>query len=350
MAARVVVVLPVSGELGGIETYALRVANALKAHDDLEAVLGLKRTARFRPRPEFTRAFASSGVETTLVDPGSGELRKLISSATLVHLQNYSPDVAAMALVLRRPLLLTVHGHKNSRQTIRSRAGSLFAGGAVGRWYNSQFTWDSWEAEQRSPTSRRVSMRTRSALKPLPPSERSGFVFAARWVANKGVETLVEAYAHAQIDKSANPLTLLGDGPLRDDVMSLAQSLGVVLRAPGYVEDSERWREMRKARWLVAPSNTSEDLGLTPLEGRTLGVPAIVTRDGGLPEAAGCPGLVATPGDVRELTTLLELAANMDESTYARWSAASLEHLDRNFPPMEDEHPRLYRELLAGFV
>jgi glycosyltransferase involved in cell wall biosynthesis len=37
---------------------------------------------------------------------------------------------------------------------------------------------------------------------------------------------------------------------------------------------------------------TREDFGLTAVEARNLGVPCIITRDGGLPEAGGKQALI----------------------------------------------------------
>ena len=48
---------------------------------------------------------------------------------------------------------------------------------------------------------------------------------------------------------------------------------------------------------MVTPPHTKEDLGLTPLEARSVGVPCIASRDGGVQETAGKHSLLCKPGD-----------------------------------------------------
>ena len=84
-----------------------------------------------------------------------------------------------------------------------------------------------------------------------------------------------------------------------------------------------RRNEMKNARWVVVPPNTREDFGLTAIEARHLGVPCIITRDGGLPEAGGRQALICEPGDVAGLAKLLEQAAQMSEAEYAERARAN---------------------------
>ena len=104
---------------------------------------------------------------------------------------------------------------------------------------------------------------------------------------------------------------------------------------------------MAAACWLVAPANTKEDMGLTPIEARHLGVPAIVTRDGGLPEAGGPAALLCEPGNVADLRHALEVAAGMGEEEYGRRSHEAKSSLQQYLRPMGD-YLRIYGELLPG--
>jgi glycosyltransferase involved in cell wall biosynthesis len=113
------------------------------------------------------------------------------------------------------------------------------------------------------------------------------------------------------------PLILVGDGPLRPKIASLILNLGVKgVETPGFIDDQSKAKQLASARWLVAPARTREDLGLTPIEARSVGVPAIVTRDGGLPEAGGAAALIVEPGNVEELTDTLKRAATMKDEEY----------------------------------
>jgi glycosyltransferase involved in cell wall biosynthesis len=99
--------------------------------------------------------------------------------------------------------------------------------------------------------------------------------------------------------------------------------------------------------WLVAPANTKEDMGLTPIEARSVGVPAIVTRDGGLPESGGPAALLCAPGDVRDLAMQLELAASMPDSEYRERSALARDSLRSYLRPMSD-YVAIYERLTAA--
>jgi glycosyltransferase involved in cell wall biosynthesis len=170
----------------------------------------------------------------------------------------------------------------------------------------------------------------------VPPEARRGFVSIARLIPNKGLDDLVRAYALARINHADQPLTIVGEGPLRPLLSDLAARNGVAehVRLPGFVDAPTRDALIRNARWLVAPANTKEDLGLTPLEARHVGVPCIVTRDGGLPEAGGREALMCEPGDASGLAQSLEAAAQLSAEDYAaRGERTRRELMDYLRPP-----------------
>jgi len=144
------------------------------------------------------------------------------------------------------------------------------------------------------------------------------------------------------------PLTLLGDGPLRPKIEMLIDDLGVEgVAIRGFVDESTRNDIMRHAKWMVTPPHTQEDLGLTPIEARHVGVPCIITRDGGLPEAGGEHALMCEPRDVTGLSQLLERAAQMPEDEYRELSKATHEELLDYLKPMSlylDHYCEVLRE------
>jgi glycosyltransferase involved in cell wall biosynthesis len=204
------------------------------------------------------------------------------------------------------------------------------------RWYNSQFVWDTWEPDRKRPGSRKVPTVSKLPEGWTPPQQRRGFVFLARWIANKGIDTLVDAYAQAQIDPTQWPLTLMGEGPLRSLIEYAIQKRAITgVRVLGFVDEATKTREIQNARWMVVPPNTTEDFGLTAVEARHLGVPCIITRDGGLPEAAGRQALICEPADPAALARLLEAAAAMSEAEYAERASRTREELATELEPIE---------------
>jgi hypothetical protein len=71
-----------------------------------------------------------------------------------------------------------------------------------------------------------------------------------------------------------------------------------------------------------------------------VGVPSIVTRDGGLPEAAGASALVCEPGDMAALAATLEQAARMPAAEYAQRAADARDTLPGLIRPLS-----AYREI-----
>jgi glycosyltransferase involved in cell wall biosynthesis len=181
-----------------------------------------------------------------------------------------------------------------------------------------------------------------------PPSGRKGFLFVGRWIENKGIEDLIVAYSRAQLNPSQWPLVLLGDGPLRPRIESLIESQSVKgVEMPGFVDDQSKGQRLASARWLVAPARTREDLGLTPIEARSVGVPVIVTRDGGLPEAGGDSALIVEPGNIAELTDALKRAATMSDDEYVQRGQRGQKTLGAFLRPMEF-YRQSYTEVLKG--
>jgi len=118
------------------------------------------------------------------------------------------------------------------------------------------------------------------------------------------------------------------------------------VRMAGFVDEATKARRMQEARWIVVPPNTNEDFGLTAIEARNLGVPCIITRDGGLPEAGGDQALVCQPNDPPSLANLLERAAKMSETEYAERARRTREELRDELEPM-GFYARSYRRILA---
>ncbi len=281
-------------------------------------------------------------------DRASRQLMNLIRATDVVHCQNPCVDVALLAKLFRKTLILTIHNYHARRQKVRDLLRSLAFELADARWYNSDFVWRTWEPACRLATSGKLPVVSNLPTGRVPPSERKGFIFVARWIANKGLDTLIDAYAAARIDRIRWPLRLCGDGPLRPAIERRIADLGVDgIEILGKVDEGEKNDAIRHARWMVTPPRTNEDLGLTPIEARHVGVPCIITRDGGLPEAAGKFALSCEPGDVAALSGLLEAAAAMTEPEYEHLCEATYDELIQSLQPLSVylDH---YRQIFAA--
>lgn len=314
---RVVLVSPTFGGYGGMEAFALALLAGWRESPGIELRVAFKRTAQFALQDSLRAAVAPFGARVTFLERGSLALWRAVRGADLVHSFNPSPDTVLIARALRRPLLINVINHRRAGTTLRQRAWDLGLRAGARRFYISEFVRRSWEGPSAWPGSEVVFPICELATGELPADERRGFVFAARWIENKGLETLVEAYAQAGLDPERWPLSLIGDGPLRPRIETRIAELGLHgVSAPGFLPQTEKVVAIRAARWMVVPPNTREDFGLTAIEARALGVPCIITRDGGVPEAAGAEALSCDPGDSAGLAACLRVAAEMSDDEY----------------------------------
>jgi glycosyltransferase involved in cell wall biosynthesis len=342
---KLLLVSPCQGTYGGIEAFVLAVADAVRREPDFDVRICFKKVKGFALHPNLANMLRHEAI--IFVDRAGRELADAIKWADIVHLQNASPDVVVLAKFYRKRVVLTIHNYLRHVASLHVLLWRISARLADARWYNSNFVWNTWES-RKLRGSRKVPTVSKLPQGWTPPGDRRGFVFVGRWIANKGLEELVEAYARASLDHEKWPLTLMGDGPLRSTIQAKIdnQQLNNV-RIMGFVDEATKADQIKNARWMIAPPHTNEDLGLTAIEARNLGVPCIITRDGGLPEAAGKQALVCDPGDVEGLAKLLEQAAQMSEAEYTERATRTREELSHELEPM-DFYARAYRRILNG--
>jgi len=114
-----------------------------------------------------------------------------------------------------------------------------------------------------------------SAPRPAQPT----VVFAGRHIPEKQVPALVRAFAALRERAPELRLVVYGDGPERDDVVTLiaAEGLDDVASAPGFVDPVELERALEHALCMVLPSRR-EGYGLVVVEASARGVPAVVVE------------------------------------------------------------------------
>jgi len=335
MQMKLLIVSPCYGAFGGIESFVLALAKELQINHNIDITLCFKRVQGFKLSSSLNDLIIKSKFKVVFVERGSIKLFDLIRSSDLVHCQTPCIDIAVFAKILQKPLVMTIHNWCRRKLQLNPLMCHLAYHLADRHWYNSDFVWNSWEPTNKRSTSAKLPIVSNLPIGIIPTSERKGFVFVGRWIANKGLEVLLEAYAQASLNRDAWPLILMGDGPLRPKIEAKIceqQIKGVVIK--GFVNDQTRNDIIRHAKWMVTPPHTNEDLGLTPIEARHVGVPCIITRDGGLTEAGGVHALSCEPGNVEQLKQLLEKAGSMNEDQYQRLSEATHQELLDYLQPM----------------
>jgi glycosyltransferase involved in cell wall biosynthesis len=144
-----------------------------------------------------------------------------------------------------------------------------------------------------------------------PLSEPPTVAYAGRFVREKGIGTLVRAFARARETCPEARLELLGDGPEWDTISRLVTELGIddAVRMHGYLPRTAAEDMLVKAWVQVIPSIWEEPLPLSGLEAMMRGTALIASRIGGHPEMIrhGETGLLYPRDDEQALTDALTL-------------------------------------------
>lgn len=155
------------------------------------------------------------------------------------------------------------------------------------------------------------------AAAPAGPRRRE-VLYVGRLGWRKGLHRLIEAFARLPAGL-ADRLVLLGEGPLREELLARARALGVVhrLELPGFA-DREGVRA-RLARAAVAVNPADYESGpLTLLEAMAAGTPVVSTRTGLVAELGQDPPLSVVERSVEALAVGLEAALRDPEASAAR--------------------------------
>lgn len=117
-------------------------------------------------------------------------------------------------------------------------------------------------------------------LQELPPRRQTTpptIVFVGRFVEVKGVWDVVALARTLRERGVAARIQMLGDGPLRPQVVEAVRDEGLdeFIALPGFVTEAEKWEHLRSAAVFIAPSR-EEGWGIAVGEALTAGVPSVV--------------------------------------------------------------------------
>jgi glycosyltransferase involved in cell wall biosynthesis len=128
--------------------------------------------------------------------------------------------------------------------------------------------------------------------------------------------------------RQAVPLEVLGEGPERSSLEALvAANRSICFR--GRVPREGTLDAMKRASFLVFPSEWYEGLPMTIVESFACGLPVIASRLGTMGEmiSDGRTGLLFTPGDAADLASKLEWAQSHPDEMARMGRAARAEYL-----------------------
>lgn len=141
-----------------------------------------------------------------------------------------------------------------------------------------------------------------------PWEKRTGLIYLGRLSHDKGCDVLIEAIKNIP---DIN-LKIIGDGPERNRLEQLAQTLGVNNRVNfvGRLEPLECNELLNTAKVLVVPSRHEEGFGTVALEGLASGCRVVVSNGGGLPEAVGSTGFIFQMNNIGDIVECIKKALN----------------------------------------
>ncbi len=167
-------------------------------------------------------------------------------------------------------------------------------------------------------------------LPPLPTElrDRPLVGVVARLLPEKGVGNFLDAVARVAPHCPEAGFLVVGDGPLRQELLAQSKRLGLASRVHfvGYRLDA---REIISCLHLLVVPSSSEGSPLVIFEAMSAGVPVVATSVGGIPDQVvnGQTGLLVPPNDPVALAdALLELLQSPRKAR--RMGAAGRERLD----------------------
>jgi len=198
----------------------------------------------------------------------------------------------------------------------------------------------------------------RSRFLPTPGQPRGdSILFVGRLTEKKGCQYLLQAMALVQKKRPGAQVTIVGDGPLRPSLHSLAEDLRVNCTFLGGQPSSVVKQLLESTRVFCVPSVTaengdSEGLGMVFAEAQSMGVPVVSFHHGGIPEIVQHQktGLLAPEFDFTKLADNI-LTYLTDDAFWKLASAVGPDWIERRFNIVKQtqELEDIYSEVLADF-
>jgi glycosyltransferase involved in cell wall biosynthesis len=173
-------------------------------------------------------------------------------------------------------------------------------------------------------------------------------LFVGRLSAEKGLRTLIAAWENL---KGRVPLRIAGDGPLQAEMETQIKQRAIAgVAMLGRLSNAETLAEMKRARFIVFPSEWYEGLPLTIAEAFACGVPVVASRIGSMIDLVEDwrTGIHFTPGDPEDLAAKVEWAWTHPEATERMGLNARAEYeakytAERNFEMLTEINRRVIR-------
>jgi phosphatidylinositol alpha-mannosyltransferase len=182
---------------------------------------------------------------------------------------------------------------------------------------------------------------------PLNGPDTKTVVYVGRLDRRKGVESLLRAFAVLESKMPNAYLIIAGEGPRREKLEQLADSLDIKnIHFSGYVDDAEKRRLMGNADVFCSPAMFGESFGIVLIEAMAMGAPVVAGRNSGyvnVLKGTGQLGLVDAKA-TEDFADRLQLV--MTDDKIARllrgWGLSEVKQYD--YPKVVDQYEAAYSE------
>ena len=149
----------------------------------------------------------------------------------------------------------------------------------------------------------------------------NGLIYVGRLSREKGIDVILRAFAQSRaLLPPATTLTVVGDGPLRDELERLAEDEGIadVVSFAGFKRGRDLSELLGRSRFLLIGSRCYENYPYAVAEGFAYGTPAIGSNIGGIPELIedGLTGFLFECESTRDLADTMVRALSLPEGDY----------------------------------
>jgi len=371
--------------IGGVETVVMSLAKELSqstsstSESDFEVAVVTQ-----TPRGSFDD---SSLTFQVVRQPNFNALRKLISSADVIHVAGAAISPILLSLAFRKPIVVEHHGFQTicpTGQLFQEPGNIPCPGHFMAEHYihclacsptpRRLASFRLWlltfirrilcqhVAVNITPTHWLASMLQLSRTETIPhgialspplvqlPAARPVpvLVFLGRIVTTKGLLLLLEAARLLQQQNRPFELKIIGDGPERAALEKLAEEwkLGKQVHSLGRLPDSQVADLLAQVDLLVVPSLGGEVFGMVIAENMLRGVPILASDLGAFVEVLGDAGRTFKTGDPADLAR--QVVQLLDDPSALQHLGIAAHQRVRDFfalHRMIEAHAQIYRRL-----
>ncbi len=158
------------------------------------------------------------------------------------------------------------------------------------------------------------------------------YLYIGRLSAEKGIDVLLKAFAG-----NGFPLTIIGDGPLRDEVL-VAKANNPLITWLGFQGKEVIDAQLRQCNALIVPSVCYEGMPLTIVEAFAAGTPVITSKLGAMETIVthNSNGLLFTPNSAESLNKQLQKWQGLHEAQKQEFYAKALNTYKTKYTPQKN--------------